>query len=369
MQDNHSSLKYYIATVLLIVILASGGYYYYQSLNDPRVRFEEARDLYKNGENAKSAQILEEALAFGFSNKEDEAHAKLLLSDNYLASSDIIETGENFTLLKEIVSNPSYPNILRGISVLHLAEYYSLNIKRSTLYEYIFTDEPYISFVEGGDLRNDPDARLKAMRNLYGYALEFDSLPAAEFRLAQLILLEARRESNLENKKVLITEAKDHIEKGSATLHGINVIVPPHADYWIGYANWLRGKVYDDLSELEENPDYIEKAESSFVNSMNLLETSPRNIRKIDHSLWARLYYASFLYRNYGESKRTEIESLLNPISALRESPIAGLTLRLYLKGLVLRRSEFAPERVRIMELANFNSEFKEFLIGLGWEF
>jgi hypothetical protein len=275
-----------------------------------------------------------------------------------------------FTLLREAIVKESSPSVQRGLTAAYIADVFTTKTSRSPVFakRYIFVGGPFASFLDNAI--TDEDNRVAdGIRRIYEYSLQFSPLlPVSSFRLAEWYGNRALEGGEMAEAHRM--KAKDYTAKAEEALAriGKTARVPEQ----IAYAYWLKGVVLGQLIEAEGGGAELEtRAEGAFKQAIQILTGS--NVLPKEGEvqyLWARLNYATFLDKRFGDARKDDIGALLADIMRSPSRPQLGFTRYLgYLGKTEAAFYDMKRDKENIASLAAYNADFAAMLKDLGWKF
>lgn len=363
--DIHKNYLIITSIFFLVIALLFGWFYFSEKGVEKQISseqtfqegYEDLQELH-HGDFSEEAVALAEVLISDAPNKRSEAHIKLLQAASYLSN----DYRKGFDLFKEIAADESYSVFQRGLAVQYLADGYMLGSRPFTVADSVFLGEPYASFMR------ESSSVLEAVRKLYGYTLEFSSVPVFpinQYRVAELyatqLLNDPSAYNNLESNRIR-AKVREHFDLGEGSMENFLSTVPEEGQ--VVYMQWLRANVLGYLASFEDDPKLLNKAEEAFdhVGILNVdTHIDNHTERQI---LWASLYHALFLNNTYGSNRDAKIDTLL--VYIVKNSP--GTAFSRFIKRIPSLGDEYKNMKSDILSLSTRNSEFAGMLKGLGWE-
>lgn len=291
-----------------------------------------------------------------------------------------------FQLLREGIANESYPSLQRGLTAAYIADVFMTKTSRSPAFakQYVFVGDPFASFLDNSI--QDEDRRVAdGVRRLYEYSLQFASLlPVSSFRLAEWYSMRAleggeaaARSGGAEEGAQATDEAaeanrikaEDHMAKAEEAL--ARTAKTARVPEQIGYAYWVKGVALGHLADMENSAELKTKAEGAFKQALEILRTSAVLPKEGEvQFLWARLEYATFLDKNFGDARKDDISGLLADIMRSPNRPQLGFTRYLkYIGKTEITFFDMKRDRENITSLAKYNTDFAVMLKDLEWKF
>lgn len=356
--------NYYLIVIGLVILLLGGGYYFYTKIIAGPVSIKELDEAHHSGDFEKSIRLGERAI-LETRDKSEEGHRRLVLATDYIR----VQPRKGIDIFKSIASDASYGAVTRAFAVEYIADTY-MNGSRvpKVALDMIFVGEPYGSYLEK-DVKGNPNIPL-AVRRLYEYSAQFYSMPMVEYRIGEWYAktaLVARINPNVkldQPESEYVVNVKKYLKMGDSAL--TDFIASKEEDSQIGYAYWLKGMLLGNLAELtKDRTTYLSQAEDAFRRSLDLLRKPLSGSHEQAQSLWATFHYVSFLQRNYGSERASDIKTILTYLSDPR---FDDFVFRRYLTRLAGSTEEFdIYDRENVLALAKFDSNFSALLKKLGW--
>lgn len=336
-----------VVLIIAYVLFSGGSGKTYMALVNSNPAFQSAEKARVNGDHQAAVDQYQEAL--NMSNdafSQGQIELRMAISNGYLG-----KYTEAIKVFKEIHANRAYPPRLRAYAVADMADLYRAT-KSPEITRQIFSEEPFKGFY-------DPSDVLLSYRKLYDYAAGIYSIASAELYSAiwysdQISFMDRGKEPDKITAYSMAVKSKVALaDQDIATIENAasdNL----KADLPLFYL--LRAQIIGNL-ELSGDPS-LGNMEDAFAKSFqaDALYGYPGS----DSHL--RYHYARFLWKKYGESKKNEIQQMLEPLindPIYRNSPIE--------KYLTSLRDSPAPKK-SLYRLANLYPEFMDYLISLGWQ-
>jgi hypothetical protein len=259
------------------------------------------------------------------------------------------------TTFKSVVENPDYSNVTRAYAVEAMGnEYYSKY--EQELFDSIFKDEPYRSFLVGKD-------KELSMRKLFEYGTTFYPLPLSEARIAQWYASELVRikvsglddqetKTKIESMKTIIREKLKLVDKGIKDIE--NTTNAPRIPVVLNRLGIISMKMYLFGDKSFGNPADLFERSLVYSKLYNLTSTEG----------FTYYNYAVFLARVYGKEKTSEISTLLG--NFYNTDKYKNTDVFIFLKN---QKNIEGTVKEDILLLASFDSKFKKLLSELGWGF
>lgn len=354
-KHNFSQAFFLVFAVVVILVVLTGWYFrgveskpFYTQLLEKNKDFAHAESLLKSQKYDEAAEYFKLALEQAEGSKEEgQLKYKVALSDSR-GSNPI----EGIRLFKEVASNASYTPMIRAYAVQSIGGLlYSYNTPE--VRDEVFKDEPYTSFFIEGDYS-------LALRRLFEYSSSFYPLGVSELRIAKWYANEILRLSKIETSD----------EDTNNRIRGMKIIVGQklsNADAYLteiaqdeqvrAYTPevlYRKGGVLADLylagDESFGDPEVAYRQSISFVGNSPSAEAA------------AKLGYAVFLAKMYGEARLDDIRNLLSDFYSGTKY-MSTATVR----SVGNQKDDMLGSRDSLLLLAELDLQFAQFLRTLGW--
>jgi hypothetical protein len=346
-----------ILGVMLVLLLAVGGWQlyvnsgnsqkashadFYKSLSETNTSFAQAEQLAAQDRYSDALTLYREALQ---STRDDEQRLQIRL----LEARTLVLMGsymEAVPILKEIAGTQSELSTsrARALAFAEIAAIYSFG--RVQVNREIFKDEPFKSLW----VANDIDLTL---RRLYEYAASIHPIAIAQLRVAQSYAAELSLEGD--------TLSDLEVQTKIAAIQGLLSSADQDIEYLRGQsamtkdlhtALLARAKLIGDV---QIHGVSLGDADEAFATAIAAYASEGPG-----HDGVARYYYAIFLAQAFGESRASDIQEILAPLStaAYAQSSVTN-TLK------TARTNGFFRQFPVL--LSSIDPEFKAYLVTLGW--
>lgn len=275
--------------------------------------------------------------------------------------------------LKAMIRDLSLPAASRAAALGMLGEF-TLFVPDAVSKEIIFNDAPY-----DGYLREAKGDVVTAQRIIYEKSIEtsphslYYNLIAywyAQQLMKNLSLTKDVRSQYMKNLLTNVGQAEKYVARDLANERAQQQLFRPVRMVRILFTGAVNYGVLGILREAK-----AEDVEAKFKATLNLGEQFVADAPTQDQLLLVRLWYADFLRQRFGESRRTDIESLLKPLEILPTAGDTRYTTLNYLRKELAESAVRNPTRYRyidfqdIQKLAAFEPSFRKVLVELGWKF
>ncbi|MBI4094118.1 hypothetical protein HY417_04090 [Candidatus Kaiserbacteria bacterium] len=347
------------AAIVAIVALGLGAWYwyaqnnavpathadFYEKLSAQNASFAEAEKLSTQLRFAEALPLYQAALQSA-TNDDQRLQIKLLIARM------MVQTGayaEAVPLLKEIIAVNDNLRILRtrAVAVEEISSIYARGILEVN--SEIFKDEPFKSLL----VANRVDMTL---RQLHEYAASISPLAIAELWIAQWYAYQLPERN--EKSKLSLDTIQDYKAKIVQLFSAADAdIAYMQSDGAMGadlrYALVMRAIVTGMLTRKGDTSSGDPHA--LFVSAIDTYAQTGPGLDCIP-----RYQYALFMAQTYGPTKKSDIQAVLRPLS---EEAYAGSGSCMFLKE--ARVSAYYRQFPKL--LASIDSDFKKFLMTLGW--
>lgn len=353
-----------IVAVLLVLILAGVFFYFYYAQKRAMVEkiIKEADELHHAGDNEKAIPLFEEALKVL-----PEGIERLQVLANLATDLFVTEDDENqkraVNMVKTEIANANTPALGRAALVIVLGSFYTLAPDDEFRRNIIFEGEPYSSFLEGND-----DLNL-AQRRLYEYSSSFAPVSIAQLKIAYWYGEQLMINDNLtpQQRQQYANFISQQIRIGLSLL--------PRDAQWLSLSRVFQVRLLSQslkgilaINDLgDENKQEVESAYENLISDFELNSGGPNgDVHAYGRSLDARLQYASYLARAYGQSRADKIAQVVQPIT---KTPPQSLFM-IYLKSMTQGQSPTEyPSVSELSLISQASPEFRSFLNELGGQF
>lgn len=313
LSDNKRHLKRPIVLFGLFLFIASGFFVYYYNKPERRAirEFTKVSKIYQiqtpdDVNFPQTARALE-----GFLNDQarnlsatNEGIAKLLLAD----SLSEVDLQRSIQLKKAIALEEGYPPFTRAIAINYIVDAYDTGFfHKDFAKDLIFSGKDFEKFLS----ESNGDERL-ALRKLNEWSNTIYPNSIASFRIAKWYSERIFREPAMsqDKKGEIMREVNKYISSGDSFLPQLK-----NRAARLGLAYELKARALHLAGKIDE-------ADIAFQKALNAYDRPPRNIFQIVHKAYSKLYYASFLYRHYELSSRSEeIINMLRSLYAYLSTP------------------------------------------------
>lgn len=314
-----SNRKLYLGAIaILLVFLVGGGYWYLtryrpqQAQREFIVAYQKAHALHDQGKINESIPAFEEALKIA-PMKNEAIQTKLKIANDIFSRNQGDDRINAVAMYKEIINDSLVSPFQRMITISDLMDLYNGTQDDNFAQTVIFNGEPFGKFLNeaaalgyGGE-----PAVLYAERRAYETADQLYPLALAEFRIANWYTV-ALLGGEMKGKKPQadwITALTKWTEKGEA-----NIPATLRAGYEkskIVVMYQLDGMARRSMARYGDK--HYDLAEAAFKRALQVA-TEEKSFGTFSLSMFARFHYAAMLAEVYGESRRADIERLLDGI-------------------------------------------------------
>ena len=317
----------------------------YEALLQNNEEFSRAESFLKNNQLDLAEEHFRSALPLARdANEEGQTLYKIALTNTRS------DPAEAIAILKDIASSTRYSNIQRAYALQRMGELFYKNSSHE-ITELIFTGVPYASFLEEGDEK-------LAYRRLYEHASSFYPLAVSELRVglwyADEILKLAQKKSLSSQEKQLVVKYTEFVRASlemtdrdiERTRNALNAgdLVPGALARKAALLAMMREA--GDLSFADPEPIFKDAMELGLVRNS---DPTPR------------YYYAVYLAKTAGESRKADIVDLLD--NFYNESDAYEGMIGVFTK----EKNNVLGNKKDIARLANIDPAFKALLRTLGW--
>jgi len=320
---------------------------FYQSLLGKNESFAYAEGLLKSGKYSEAADHYRLALAEAEGYKEEgQLKYKIAISlgegNNPLAA---------VPLLKEIIANENYTPTIRAYSVQQIGHFlYSYNSEE--LKNEVFKDEPYRSFIADGDY-------FAARRKLFEYGSSIYPLGIPELRIAKWYSEEILRLQKLDGDENTqkTDEMKDIVRQkiANADRYLTSIVTDEQARSYVAEVLYRKANVQADLYLTGDKN--LGDPEETYRKSLTIATL------RVGQESSAKMYYAMYLARMYGEERSEDIKNILKDFYV--GNKYASTNTVRSIKG---EKDGKLGLKSDILLLARIDTSFGEFLKSLGWK-
>ncbi|HEY4526728.1 MAG TPA: hypothetical protein VJK53_02675 [Candidatus Paceibacterota bacterium] len=344
-----------IAVVVAIVFFMAPGQKYSQDDTPTDVIMRSNAD-YASGKNyfsQRNYDLAKEQYQRALLNAQDDVQGSQIQFSIAVADEFAGRYLDAIKEFKAIAIDPSSYQFVRAYAVQEIGliyyGYYGPSVDRDAIVAETFKDPPFAALKDGDDLN-------LAYRKLFEYASSIYPLGSSEGRIAlwyadHITSDEVERNSSLMMSEIAII--KQSIEKADADIK--RTINDPGAMPYIPGIYSLQGRALAKLASLGA-ASYTD-AESRFEKAVAFADTIGRHASD-------RYRHAEFLATIYGEKRKGDIQQLL---SIYRSTNTKLLTSTVDLFRAAQSSPELTEEKKGLVLLGQIDSEFKAYLISLGW--
>lgn len=363
-----------LAGVVLLLVIAT--IYVYKDRQAKRESaysssFNKGREAMFEGDMVKALPILSEAVRLA-DDFQQEARAKNSLGVSYLLSDNPSDVRQGIAILKEIVSNESYPVEFRGGAMHRILGVFLSTHDHRLAEEHIFTgEEPWRSFIKDGASFDE------TLRRAYAWLDDLSPSPGGKYALVQwygeqLYIDKVTPGGILDanTKERYQAELLKHLSGGEELFPLI--LSYDELEVWEKSGNmFFRALAHMFAYLVFEEDAYKEKAEDSFLSAIQMQENLPKEYAPLlRSSAPMRYWYAFFLgylTESKKENRKEEIARLLDPI-VTKEAFIYLAPYLNNIKGMDEKSADMMAHIFVANTLAKNDDRFKERLREIGWE-
>ncbi len=302
---------------------------------------------YKEGDYDQAYQQFTQATASAV-DPVQEGQARIKLASSFEKSGGFSNYIKAIAIYKEIALNPSYTNITRAYATQALASlFYAYADPKIT--DEIFSTEPFAS------MRVSDDVAL-SYRHLFEYAASLYPLGTAQLRIADWYA------NAIANR----TASAEEISQYKAIIRA-NIDAAHKDTQRIQYDENEKANIFSILQrEAVISARLAVAGDMSFGNWEDLFRQAV-NYAQISgvkgSDGYARVNYAKFMAKIGGSARANDIMSILAPINA-NSSVYANTPFERFLKN---EANDVLSYKSDLVMISNFDPEFKDHLIKLGW--
>lgn len=323
-------LNRYWLTVIIVIVLVTiivGGYWYFTVYRPKELLMafyrdsSEAHQFHHAGRYDESITAFQKVIMKA-PTKNDETYIKYLIAYDLFKRNRGDDRTRAVAMYKEIMNDPLVSSLGRAVAIYEFMDTYNGTHDAKFARKDIFKGEPLGKFLDEAGLlgyqsSNDSDVEY-AVRKSYELAETFYPFSISEFRIANWykMALDDVWYKNETEKQAFLSQLKEWTKKGESNL--------PKAERFhshksrVGYVYLMNALARVALAKYT-NRDYS-YAESLFkvalqkLSPEDILGHSSFNINAYNISLYIRFEHAAALVDIYGEKRKGEIITLLQPI-------------------------------------------------------